>query len=68
MKAAIQLIKDKEGFEFMKNSTVGLTYNDRSVGYIEYVKFLIHKYDFIQGGFCIDEGWYDCNNQNNILK
>jgi len=32
------------------------------------VKHLIHRYDFVQAGFNIDEGWYDCNKSNYILK
>lgn len=32
------------------------------------MKHLIHKYDFLQVGFYIDEGWYDCNEKNYVLK
>lgn len=35
---------------------------------IEMVKFLIHKYDFVQVGFNIDEGWYRCTNQDYVLR
>ena len=35
---------------------------------VEMVKFLIHKYDFLQVGFNIDEGWYQCTNNNYVIK
>lgn len=35
---------------------------------ILYIKHLIHKYDFLIGGFMIDEGWYDCGSKSWELK
>lgn len=46
----------------------GFLYNDRTTETINLVKFLIHKYDFIQAGFKIQDGWYRCNNSNFIIN
>jgi C1A family cysteine protease len=44
-----------------------LFYNDKTDNTIETTKFLIHKYDFLQVGFRIDEGWYDVTNNNYFI-
>lgn len=58
------------GNDFIQKRKVGLFYpygkNDQRT--IELTKFLIHKYDFLQAGFRIDEGWYECNNENYVIK
>lgn len=59
LKAAMQL----GAFENTKNINIGLFYNDRTQNTVEMTKFLIHKYDFLQVGFQIDEGWYSVTNQ-----
>ncbi len=66
--AVLDLAKKDPDFEFLKNAEVGLFYNDGTYATVENVKHLIHKYDFLQVGFQIDEGWYDCNNENYVLK
>lgn len=66
--AIIELCKNDNDFSFLKNSKIGVFYNDRSINTIELTKHLIHKYDFLQVGFNIDEGWYDCTNSNYIIK
>ena len=66
--AVIKLCEKDEDFNFLKNSKIKLFYNDRTLNTIEFTKHLIHLNDFIQVGFNIDEGWYDCNNVNYILK
>ena len=63
LQAAIELCA------FDKKYKIGTFYNNKNKeNVIETVKFLIHKYDFLQVGFTIDEGWYSCNNENYILK
>lgn len=53
---------------FDKQYSIGIFKNDRTSYTIQEVKFLIHKFDFLQAGFMIDDGWYDCDNKNFILK
>jgi hypothetical protein len=52
----------------LNDAKIKLFYNDQTLNTIEYTKHLLHSYDFIQVGFNIDEGWYDCNNQNYTLR
>lgn len=66
--AVLELAKKDPDFDFLKDAKVGLFYNDGTQKTIENVKHLIHKYDFLQVGFYIDEGWYDCNEKNYVLK
>lgn len=63
LKAAIQL----GAFENPQDVKIGLFYNDKTDNTIETTKFLIHKYDFLQVGFRIDEGWYDVTNNNYFI-
>ena len=55
-------------FDFLKNAKVELFYNDKTNNTIELTKFLLHKYDFLQVGFIIDDAWYNCTSKNYILK
>lgn len=32
------------------------------------LKHLVHKYDFLLGGFMIKENWYQCNSSNYVIK
>ena len=41
-----------------KSSKVKTYYNTKDERYIKTMKHLIHKYDFVLGGFMIDEEWY----------
>ena len=66
--AVLDLAKKDPDFDFLKDAKIGLFYNDGTYATIENVKHLIHKYDFLQVGFYIDEGWYDCNEKNYVLK
>lgn len=68
LQAILNLTKDKEGFEFLKDAKIGLFYNDKSQNLIETVKYLVKKYDIVQVGFNIDDAWYNCTNQNYILR
>lgn len=63
LKAALQLCD----FDFLKNAKVETVANGRDLGTLEKVKFLIHKYDIIQAGFMIDEGWLTCTNSNYFI-
>ena len=47
---------------------IGFLYNDKSDSTIEMLKFLIHKYDFLHAGFMIQSGWYDCNQNDCVIK
>lgn len=62
--AAIQLCE----FDWLKNSKIETFGNTRNQQSIEKLKFLIHKNDFVVGGFDIDEKWYYCNNNDYIIK
>lgn len=42
--------------------------NDGTAFTVEYAKHLIHKHDFLQAGFMIDEGWYRCTASDWILR
>lgn len=63
LKAAMNL----GAFQNTKNIKIGLFYNDKTDNTIETTKFLLHKYDFLQVGFQIDEGWYDVTNTNYLM-
>lgn len=63
IKAAMQL----GGFE-TKNMQIGFLYNQRNQNTIETFKHLLHKYDFLHCGFNINDGWYNCTNNNYIIK
>ena len=64
LKAALNLCD----FDFLRNAKVELFYNDKSESTVELTKYLLHRYDFLQVGFMIDEAWYSCNNDNYVLK
>lgn len=66
--AVIKLCKNDPEFSFLNEVKLGVFYNDKTFNTVEMTKHLIHKYDFLQVGFNIDEGWNDCNNENYILK
>lgn len=68
LKSVLQLCKNDDRFNFLDNAKIETFYNDNTESTIENIKFLLHKYDFLQAGFNIDEGWYDCTNSNYILK
>jgi len=63
LQAALQLCD----FDFLKNAKVQTFTNGRNLDTIEKTKFLVHKYDFIQVGFQIDEAWYRCDSKNYVL-
>ena len=62
IKAAMKL----GGFD-SKNVGIGFIENNED-NIIEKFKLAIHKYDFVQCGFVINEGWYDCNEDNPIIN
>lgn len=55
-------------FDFLKNAKVEVFTNKNNIETVEKTRFLIHKYDFLQVGFQIDQAWYYCNNEDYILK
>ena len=63
LRAAIKL----GAFQNAQTVKVGLFYNDKTQNTIDMTKFLIHKYDFLQVGFLIDEGWYDVSKDSYII-
>lgn len=63
LKAAIRLC----AFENSDDIKVGMFYNFGS-HIIDLTKRLIHKHDFLQVGFMIDEGWYDVTTTQYYLK
>lgn len=62
LQAALQLCA------FDNNYKIGTYFNEKSTETIEKVKMLIHKHDFLQAGFMIDDAWYKCTSTNYILK
>ena len=55
-------------FDFLRGVKIEKFPNGKDRDTIERVKFLIHKYDFVQAGFMIDTSWYLCNNQDYVLR
>lgn len=68
LSAALTLAQDKDGFEFLKDAKIGLFYNHQDLATIESMKYFLKKYEILQVGFSIDDGWYDCDNENYILQ
>lgn len=68
MKAVLTLCKKDPDFSFLADAKVGLFYNDNTDATIQSTKDLIHRYDFLQVGFNIDEGWYTCTQNNYVLR
>lgn len=66
--AVLELCKNDNEFSLFNNSKIGVFYNEKKLNTIELTKHLIHKHDFIQVGFNIDEGWYNCNNKKYIIS
>lgn len=66
--AVLKLCKNDPEFSFLNDVKFGIFYNYGTKETIELTKQLLHKYDFLQVGFNIDEGWNDCNNENYILR
>ena len=64
LSAAIKLC----AFENSDQLKIGTFYNDMSENTIETTKFFLHKYDFLQVGFQIDEGWYDVSNNYYYIR
>lgn len=64
LKAVIQLC----AFENFHQIKYGTFWNTRTYKTIDQTKLLIHKYDFLQAGFQIDEGWYDVTNNDFRIK
>lgn len=55
-------------FEFLEDAKVRTFSNGMDSDTVELTKHLIHRNDFIQVGFMIDEAWYSCDNENYVLK
>ena len=68
MNAVIKLCRADREFSFLDNAEVKTFFNDKTADTIELTKQLLHKHDFLQAGFNIDEGWYDCSQVNYVLK
>ena len=66
--AVLKLCTKDDEFNFLKDAKVEMFYNGNDQATIENVKHLIHKNDFLQVGFNIDEGWYDCTNKMFVLR
>lgn len=66
--AILKLCKNDKDFEFLNTAKYNTFFNDKTRKTIEQVKHLIHQYNFLQVGFNIDQGWFNCNNSNYILK
>lgn len=64
LSAAIKLC----AFENSPEIKIGTFYNDKSQNTVETTKYLLHKYDFLQAGFQIDEGWYDVTDSHYYIK
>ena len=47
---------------------VGMFFNTKNEETISETKHLLHKHDFLQVGFMIDEGWYDVTNNMYYIR
>lgn len=68
IKAVLSLCKKDSDFQFLNDAKFGIFVNTKTDKTIIQTKHLLHKYNFLQAGFNIDEGWYKCNNENYVLK
>lgn len=68
LNAVLQLCSNDTRFSFIKNAKIQTFFNDKTNNTLENIKYLLHRYDILQIGFNIDEGWYDCTNNNYKLK
>lgn len=55
-------------FSFLKGAKVETFANGKDYATIERTKFLVHRHDFLQVGFLIDEAWYACTERNYVIK
>lgn len=67
LECAIKAAMKLGGFE-TSNMKIGFLYNQKNQNTIETFKHLLHKYDFVHCGFNINNGWYNCNNENYTIK
>jgi hypothetical protein len=67
LECAIKAAMKLGGFE-TNNMKIGFIYNQKNQETIELFKFLIHRYDFLHCGFNINNGWYNCTNDNPVVK
>ena len=68
LNAVLKLCRNDDKFSFLKDAKIETFFNDKTDKTIWNAKHLIHKHDFLQVGFNIDEGWYDCSQVNYVLK
>lgn len=64
LQAALQLCD----FSFLAGARVETFGNENDASTVELTKFLLHKHDFLQAGFLIDEGWYDVTSKNYMVQ
>lgn len=67
LECALEAILKLGGYQDVHDK-IGLFYNVNTQKTIELTKHLIHKYDFLQAGFMIDEGWYDVTNEKYYIE
>lgn len=68
LECALQAAIDLCAFENSKDIKIGLFYNKKDDSTILQTKDLLHKHDFLQVGFNIDEGWYDVTSKDYYIK
>ena len=66
--AIFNLCKNDPEFSFLNNAKKYVSGNDGTINTINIYKFLLHKDDFLQAGFLLDDGWCNCTNTNYIIK
>ena len=67
LETALRAALDLCDFNMLSNARVSTFGNGRNKNTVETTKFLLHKYDFLQVGFLIDEAWYSCSRENYVI-
>lgn len=65
---AIQSAFRLGGFENVDKLKIGFLYAGEKETTIEKFKFLIHKYELLHAGFNISNGWYQCSQDDPVIK
>ena len=66
--AVLNLCKNDKDFSFLNSAKKFVIGNDKALNTVYIYKYYLHREDFIQAGFLLDDGWCNCNNENYIIK
>lgn len=68
LECALHAVINLAAFENSDEIKIGLFYNKKTADTIAETKHLIFKYNYLQAGFNIDEGWYDVTDTNYCIS